>query len=285
MSQPTFVIGTLVLNELEWLPKLYHQHKDWPGLVEWVFVEAADLVYARTSPEMVKRTGTHPEHVLSCDGTTEYLEELSKQDDRIIHIKHGITSHLDPAQGKCAARQRYLDVANQLKPEFVKVLDADEFLTKKAQRCMFVRSPHEKGWVVRQRHLWYPPYLQNIDSNTFGLPFDNEVIGGYWSVPHARLWRWQLGMEYTNDHNIPYGYGIPKKSNHVSECQHMGFASGLKMRRAKHSYYIARGETQNRLHKMYVDCRAAWESWKPGDVLPHRAEVIPYLGEIPECFR
>ena len=46
------VLATLLLNEMEWLPKLYEQHKDWPGLCGWVFVEAADRVYANVNPEV-----------------------------------------------------------------------------------------------------------------------------------------------------------------------------------------------------------------------------------------
>src|SRR4051794_7463634 len=35
------LLATLCINEMEWLPRLYEQHKDWPGMAGWVFVEAA----------------------------------------------------------------------------------------------------------------------------------------------------------------------------------------------------------------------------------------------------
>ena len=35
-------LATLALNEMEWLPLLWEQHRAWPGMVRWVFVEAAD---------------------------------------------------------------------------------------------------------------------------------------------------------------------------------------------------------------------------------------------------
>ena len=96
---PRIVLGSLVLNEMEWLPRLYQQHKDGRGadLVRWVFVEAADRVYADTTPEAVTHSG------LSVDGTTEFLEQLVRKDPRIIHVKHGFCDHDDPSMGKIVA--------------------------------------------------------------------------------------------------------------------------------------------------------------------------------------
>ena len=67
----SIVLSTLCLNEMEWLDKLYAQHKDWVGLEKWIFVESADRVYAETNPDMVSSSG------LSVDGTTEFLRELA----------------------------------------------------------------------------------------------------------------------------------------------------------------------------------------------------------------
>ena len=32
------MLATMCLNEMQWLPFLFKQHKDWPGLVSWTFV-------------------------------------------------------------------------------------------------------------------------------------------------------------------------------------------------------------------------------------------------------
>ena len=82
---------TLVLNEMEWLSKLYEQHKNWPAVEKWIFVESADRVYAETNPDMVSTKG------LSTDGTTEFLDELARSDSRVTHIKYGFCSAIDRA--------------------------------------------------------------------------------------------------------------------------------------------------------------------------------------------
>ena len=77
-NEPTVALCTLCLNEMEWLARLYEQHRNWPGLLKWVFVEAADVVYAKTNPDMVTSFG------LSVDGTSDYLRNLSREDSRIV---------------------------------------------------------------------------------------------------------------------------------------------------------------------------------------------------------
>ncbi len=95
-------------------------------------------------------------------------------------------------------------------------------------------------------------------------------------------------MRHVNDHNTPQG-GLPIRRPLVDfHCLHMGFAASLVSRRAKHAFYVARGEGKERTGRNradYVACRSCWETWKPGDALPHGASVIPYRGLIPECFQ
>lgn len=281
---PTVVIGTLALNEMEWLPRLYEQHKDWPGLKQWVIVEAADEVYARTNPKMVTREG------LSVDGTTEFLEDLDRRDGRILHIKHGMTRHEDPAQGKCAARSRYLEVADEQRPTFVVVLDADEFYPREYQpRILNMATPFNSkdAFVFKHRDVWRPKSIQHLPL------FSHEVRGGFWAIPYCRLWRWREGMRYVLNHNSPEvgGRGMDKRMMRFDddplspEFVHMAFASSRVNRAAKHRYYEARGEGRTDHRRWYVDSRAAFETWRPGKGLPRGAEVFPYSGIIPECFR
>ncbi len=287
------LLATLCLNEMEWLPALYRQHRSWPGMVGWAFVEAADVEYARTNPGRV-RGG------LSADNTTEFLTELHRDDRRIQYIPHGLTSHpTDPAQGKSQARNRYLALADSLRPDWVVVLDADEFYPVDAQHALtdlLLRTEHRLSVRVRQRHVWKPPFY-----NWPADPFSQEVVGGYWDVPHTRIWRYVPGMRYVVNHNWPSdGTGrmdrnvlktdkISGLMNHI-QCVHTGYAGTGEGRTAKHRYYVARGEgneagRMGRLRRMYVDCRRAWEEWTPGTELPHGARVIPYTGPIPEAFK
>ena len=282
----SILLATLCLNEMEHLPKLYAQHKDWPGLRDWVFVESADRVYARSNPDLVSHNG------LSVDGTSKYLANLASQDPRVTYIAHGFADHTDPAQCKVAARQRYLDVANQLQPQFVFVLDADEYYPRSTQidinSCMQGCSLAHNSFLFKQRHIWYPESLHEQSM------FCYEVVGGYWAVPHCRGWRWISGMQYRNNHNTPEtpnGVSLgstmlrfDKLPNHI-ECIHLGFASSTKLRAAKHHYYVARGEGAKDGRQWYVDCRSAFETWEPGQPLPYGAKVIPYLGPVPEVFQ
>lgn len=280
MSKPSFALCSLVLNEMEWLPKLYEQHKHWPGMIRWIFVEAADLIYANVNPGMVSPEG------LSIDGTTEFLRNLAKTDDRVTHIAHGLVSHEETNQGKCTARQKYLDVADLFRPDFLFVLDADEFYDLAAQdsitRILGKAGPSWQGFIFRQRHIWRPPSVSQRPL------FHAEVVGGYWSIPHARGFRWRPNMRYVRNHNIPEGSeALFRYDNHPSnpECVHLGFASDLTMRRAKHAYYVVRGEGRSRHYQMHVECRHAFETWEPGNSLPYGAQVVPYYGSVPEVFK
>lgn len=282
------MLATLVLNEMEWLEKLYDQHKDWPGLSKWMFVESADRMYQKANPSLVSPKG------LSIDGTTDFLKKLAQDDKRIVHVPYGFSHSSDPAQGKVACRNVYLKEADEVRPDWIVVLDADEFYTKKDQSEVIriaekFRSVQKRfGFRFRQRHIWLPPSVQppfdqEVKPETL---FGQEVLGAYWAIPHTRVWRHYVGMRYRNNHNSPEGFFIKALENQpgMPQCVHMGFASSLRFRKAKHSYYVARGEGKRDKRQMYVDCRAAYETWRPGLQLPHGARVVSYDGPLPESF-
>lgn len=284
-------LATLVLNELEWLPKLVEQHRNWPGLVGWCFVEGADVAYAQANPEMVSKDG------LSVDGTTEFLEYLTSRycgDHSICtHIRHGLSRHSDIAQGKCEARNRYLDVAEQLKPDVVVILDCDEMYPYASQEalthCMRpINCRHSLGFCYRQREIWRPPSCSHMPL------LSQEVVGGLWKMHHCHVWRYVKGMKYERSHVWPQlsGGGLMSQrmarfDNHAgsTEWLHLGWASQARTREAKIKYYHARGEGVTDHRKSQMECRDAWLDWKPGDSLPHGARVIPYSGPVPEVFR
>jgi hypothetical protein len=277
------VLCTLVLNEMEWLHKLYEQHKNWPEMVQWVFVESADVAYRDANPDMVSANG------LSVDGTTEFLTELAAKDPRIIHIKHGFCSAKDKAQAKCEARDRYLEVMEHIRPNFYVVLDADEFYTYKCQADITYLLPRKlgNGFMFRHREIWHPPYSQE-----HGTPlFQYEAAGGFWDIPYCRAWRWYSDMKHVN-HNTPCHRNVPldKRLNRMDGedfpyMVHMGFASQLKNRAAKNRYYEQRGEAVDSKRSWYCDSRRCFETWTPKTILPRGAHIQLYTGDIPECFR
>jgi len=274
---------TLVLNEMEWLPKLYEQHKNWPDMVRWVFVESADDVYAASNPEMVSLRG------LSVDGTTEWLDELAKSDDRIVHIKHGFSHNNDPAQGKCESRNQYLRSIDEVEPDCFMVVDADEFYTDYAQQKINFLLDHRPGYtsfIFKHRDIWRPASIVTEPL------FQFEVIGGFWDIPYCRGWRWFRNLTYSTNHNTPEYNGRMldrqqlrfDKMKDAPEFVHMGFASDHKIRAAKNKYYAARGEKIDPKRRWYVISRDAFETWNPGNFMPYNSKIIEYTGPIPECF-
>lgn len=278
---------TLILNEMEWVAKLYAQHADWPGLVRWIFVEAADRMYAGANPDMVTS------HGLSVDGTTDYLSNLARMDDRIIHVRHGFSEAKDPAQGKCAARSRYLREIEADAPDFFVVLDADEFYANNAQGHLNalmngVDLQRHEAVVLRHREIWRPPSVMSDPL------FSREVVGGFWSIPYCRVWRWSPGLTYAQNHNTPETpTGRPLDRTlfrgdspglRYPGMIHLGFASAARNRVAKNRYYEHRGEGRTDHRGWYVESRAAWQDWQEGDRLPRGAMVIPYTGPVPEVF-
>src|SRR3990167_4588316 len=243
---------TLVLNEMEWLPKLYSQHKDWPNLIKWVFVESADKAYAEANPHLVNH------HGLSVDGTTEFLSNLAKTDERIIHIPFGFSSNSNVAQGKCESRQQYLNAINPIEPDFLIVVDADEFYTQfdqmRINRYLSSDTGHN-AFIFRHRDIWRPSSISKEPL------FSYEVRGGFWDIPYCRCWRWFPRLEYSTNHNTPSLNGIGLDTNlkrfdkivgNLPEFIHMGFACNPKIMAAKNRYYVQRGEGKTDHRQWYV---------------------------------
>lgn len=275
-------LATLCLNEEEFLSANWYQHRNWPGLVSWVFVEGADRKYAEASPELVTPEG------LSTDKTSLLLESLSKIDSRVNYIPYGWMIDANEAQAKTKGRDRYLAVFEEVKPDIFVVIDGDEFYTREDQeRINWIasRDSEHLSWRFTQRHLWKPP----------ALPGDNrfryEVIGGYWAVPHVRVFRWVPELRYAVNHNWPQTEGydpIRRLYNGIAgdpQCVHLGFTKEGHARIATHRYYEARGEGRTDHRSRYVTCRRAWETWQPGESLPDGAKIIPYTGPKPEAYQ
>lgn len=281
------VLATMILNESEWIERLVRQHRDWSGLRKWIFVESADRAYAEAAPHMVNQ------HGLSVDGTTEMLESLSRADDRIVHIKHGFCGGSgDPAQAKCEARNRYLEIADEVEPTYIVTLDADEAYTVKHQWYVHEHftnpiNRHVLGMIFLRREIWRPPAIADRPL------FDLEVVGGFWAIPCCHWWRWLPGMRYQGNHNNPKqadGRAMPfidlrKTRERTPQMVHLGFAASERTRLAKNNYYAQRGEAVDPKRSWYVESRAAWAGWQPGVALPQGAKVIPYAGPEPEAYR
>lgn len=275
-----FALVTLCLNEMEWLPKLYAQHKDWPSLTDWVFVEAADAVYAETNPDLVNSIG------LSIDGTSDWLSKLASEDPRVHYIPFGFSRHQDRALCKIPARQAYLDYLESVRPDYFLVLDADEFYCRKDQdvinRRMENSHPRFRHFCFGWTHIWHPASLS--DSPLFSY----HVMGGFWAMPHTKGVRWAPNLRYVDTHQKCVngnGMELMMRISHP-KCVHMAFASDSSHRAAKHRYYEDRGEASpGQRRGWYVESRKAFETYQPGDELPRGARVLRYTGPVPEVFQ
>lgn len=293
-GHPRILLATICLNEMEWLPKLIEQHRDWPGAVGWVFVEGTDAAYAKANPEMVNDRG------LSVDGTTGYLRYFASLTSFLQHIPYGHVRGHSRDQGKAKLRDACIVAGRSLRPDYVIQLDADVFYTRDAQRhvceCLVNSDPESLGMCFRSREIWRPP-------SQSGQPlFALEATDGLWGTAHCHCWRYVPYMEYKRSHVWPQlctlsFLGKTKEGMLMSEKMerwdqrldspeyvHLGWASYKATREAKTRYYEARGEKLDPSRNKWMECREAWSAWKPGDVLPHGARVVPYTGPIPECF-
>lgn len=274
---------TICLNEDEFLEANYRQHHEWPGMVAWYFVHGACRQYADANPAMVDGNG------LSVDRTRSILQSIGESDSRVrwMDVTPPAT-HTNPAMEKATLRNWYLNAIRRWTPEidwFV-VLDADEFYAKTHQAMLASLMATLEGrrshltandYHAIQTHrceLWRPPSI--ADQPRAEL----EVRGGYWAVPHTRFFRWGPSLLYDLNHNVPNVTGmLPWNRNFVwnSEVQvvHLGFTRASATREATNRFYVHRGEGARDGRQWYVDCRSAWETWQPGDVLPHGAYVLP----------
>lgn len=281
VRQMKVALCSLVLNEEEFLSRNYDQHKDWPGLISWIFIEAADPLYATANPGMVETNGS------STDCTRTILEKLRNKDRRVVYDQFGWMKTNNPAQAKTQGRDQYLNYLEDTRPDFFVVIDADEFYTYTDQQRIngLVADTNFLSYRLRQRHLWRPPSLGENGR------FEYEAIGGYWAVPHVRVFRWQSGLRYRYDHNYPQGKNYHPLQNLYEgtksdpECIHLGFTRERVNRVATNKYYQERGEGKGDGRDKYVSCRASWETWQPGETLPAGAKVVTYDGPVPECYK
>ena len=272
----TVALTTICLNEMEWLPKLYEQHKDWPDLLAWIFVEGADKVYQETNPSMVNSNG------LSVDGTSRFLRELEQKDSRVTYVPYGLAYNDHKELGKVALRQKCLEIVERRNPDYVVILDADEFYVKSDQEQVnaLMASSDADYYCFGWTHIWHPPSMYDEPL------FSREIQGGFWGMDHMKGFRWQKGMRYTDCHQHPRRedgthemevFGRPR-------CVHMAFASEATKRYAKHAYYERRGERTDPARARYCAARSLFSRWFPGDKVPKGVEILDYTGPIPEAF-
>lgn len=276
-DKPKFSVCIIALNESEYIEYNLKQIYDWDCCHEIIIVEGSVQLYPK---EHLSPDG------LSGDGTTKILKDFPDPQNKITYVSGTF-------KDKVEQRNEY---AKRVSGTHVLVLDADEFYATDSLEQLkrdvmenpsaelfafnFSQNPARRTYY----HLWYN--------------FKQHVVGGYWDVPHNRIYKWEPGTKYTGaDHNHPtkpngqklIRYNV-KTVETKAICVHTGFAKIVENQKDKNQFYVNRGEgkekdpAMRKRRQMYVDCRLAYETWKPNKTLPHGAKILPYTLTLPESL-
>lgn len=264
---PKVIICMIAINEEQFIEANLKHIYDWDCCHEIIIVEGAVEKY--------------PSQNINLDGSSK---------DRTVEI---IKNFPDPQnkikliQGKWKNKEEQRSqYATRVTGDYMFVIDVDEFYTKKDLE------------ILKQEMIDNPNVLQFRFARPLGIVhfwhgLERRVVGGYWDVPHQRIYKYIKGMKYIDNHNHPT-LPLPdgRRMDQIKDvgtfietkviCYHLGFARNFQQVRDKQNFYYNRGEKETR--PMYSECREAWFSWKPGMALPHGARVIPYNGPMPEVF-
>ena len=259
-------IGMIVLNEEEFIEKNLKQHYNWSHATvhQIIIIEGAVNLFP-------KRNIT--EGGLSTDRTAEIIKAFPDPEKKITFVQ-------GYWKNKVEQRNEYTKRVRD-DTDYLLVIDCDEFYTQGNQfKITQLINNHKNihSFQIPQIHLW--------------KSFNRQVVGGYWAVPHTRLYKWSPGCQYDQNHNEiigPDGHNYHQRDAgyyqvqlNEAYCLHFGFFRSTKFCRDKQDFYYNRGEIQTR--PMYSICREAWFDWKEGDPLPRGTKLYPYNNEVPEVF-
>lgn len=278
-NMPKVSVCAIALNEEEYIEYALKGIYSWCH--EIIIIEGAVELYPR---DRVTKNGS------STDKTIEIINNFPDSQNKIIFVQNN-----GFWKDKMHQRSEYL---KRVTGTHVLVLDVDEFYTLNDLDYLLYEmesNPHIQLFEF-QRARKYNPDERGIIHFWYG--FDKHVIGGYWDVPHNRIYKMISGMKYIDNHNHPtYPNGMRTdrlaknlRMTTAVRCYHTGFTKKLENIVDKNQFYVNRGEGKEeelkirKMRQMYVDCRKAWESWSPGDILPHGATIHTYLDEVPKIL-
>jgi len=272
-------VGIIALNEAEYIRNSIRQVYDWENCHEIIVVEGSVSLYPKNG---LATDG------LSGDGTTELIKSIPDPQNKIRYVS-GVF------KDKIEQRNEY---AKRITGTHALVLDADEFYTLDD-----LRKLKEDVTINPDIDVFRFNFSQDMNQRTYfhlWYNFHQHVVGGYWDIPHNRIYKWVPGTLYQGeDHNHPVrpdGSKLLASTPGVkvaftrAKCVHTGFAKLVQNQKDKNQYYLNRGEGREEdpilrtRRQMYIDCRIAYETWKPGDVLPHGAKLTPFLHALPESL-
>lgn len=272
-SKSLWTIGMIVHNEEQFIKSNIVNLLNWNKLARLVVVEGADKKYKNAN-----------KHGLSTDNTTKIITELVNKKDKITYIKKGFVD------SKQDLRNVYLDhsIGTHLM-----VVDADEFYSSDDLNKLAVEVEKSASNIIQWEFI-----RDNLKSNVYGgivhfwHSLKYRVVGGYYSIPHQRIYKLIDGMRYMDSHNHPsFSNGVRFDSvrdrwgRTSARCYHAGFLKDKNNMRDKQNYYYNRGEKQTR--PMYSDTRELWFNWD-GKTMEYpnlKVKILDYAGFVPDSLR
>jgi len=275
-QEPKFTICVIALNEAEYVEYNLEQLYAWDCCHQIIIIEGSVENYPK---DHLSEGG------LSGDGTTDILKSWADR-DKVTYISGTFPD-------KIAQRNEY---ARRVTGTHVLVVDADEFYSDQA-----LRDLKEDVMMNPDCELFMFNFSADMSKRTYfhlWHTFQQHAIGGYWDIPHNRVYKWTPGSRYEGtDHNHPTKPDGKKLIRSQVEalftrcvCVHTGFVKNVQNQRDKNQFYLNRGEgkeldpTIRRRRQMYIDCRMSYETWKPRRGLPHGASVQPFTHALPETL-
>jgi hypothetical protein len=277
VALPQFSICVIALNEEANIGNVLRNFYDWECCKQIIIVEGAVDLYPDRN---VRADGG------STDRTVDIISQFPDPQHKIVLVR-------GKWKDKMHQRSQY---AQRVTGDYMWVVDADECYTKADLETI-------KNEVMEKRDVEIWSFRDAKDPKRRGIihfwhGINKHVVGGYWDIPHDRIFKYTPGMKYTTNHNMPAkpnGTMIDRKIVKTATtnimCYHLGFAKDVSNMEDKTQYYINRGEGKEanslvrQRRQMYVDCRKAWFEWKEGKQLPHGARVLPWNGPWPEVLK
>ena len=276
IEPPKVSICIIALNESEYLTYSLKQIYDWDCCHEIIIIEGSVEHYPKNH---LSKDG------LSGDGTSELIKNFPDPQNKIKYRSGVFKDKIDQ-------RNEYMKLISGT--HFL-VLDADEFYSEASLELLkqdMMNNPDVELFTFdfsqtssrTYFHLWYN--------------FKQHVVGGYWDIPHNRIYKRSPELRYTGaDHNHPSKPSGKKLTTKDVKsiptramCVHTGFVKKIENQKDKNDFYVGRGEGREsdpalrQRRQMYIDCRRAYETWDGKVSLPHGAYLIPYSDPLPEVL-
>jgi len=261
-------LASICLNEEEFVESWLAYH--YPSFDRIVIAEGAARGYPA---DAVTAEG------LSSDRTAALIRGFPDPQGKITLVQHGWCGPEGSTDDRVPAKIELRNVCALLAGDgFLFTLDLDEFLhpfyVDDLQKTM-AQEPDATACAIPQLHLWQSP--------------KRYITGGYADVPHFRLFRWDTGCRYLENHNWPSdANGEPLIKMHLRPPLHVmgarlaapaivhyGFCESKASMRQKNAYYLARGENSTR------PATTMFRSAALEGRLPAGCKLHPYRGFLP----